>query len=77
MTVALAEDYHRNATPPVWPGRHALCLFCSLGTGCGITRDVGLAGRCADIMQRGQAYCHRDRADEGTRMKLGPYHSLS
>src|SRR5271167_4408342 len=30
----------------------ALCLVCSLWTGCGITRDVGLAGRCADIMQR-------------------------
>ena len=32
----------------------ALCLgvVCSLCTGCGITRDVGLAGRCADIMLR-------------------------
>ena len=29
-----------------------LCLFCSLATGCGITPDVGLAARCADIMQR-------------------------
>ena len=34
------------------PAALALCLVCSLGTGCGITRDVGLAGRCADIMQR-------------------------
>jgi len=75
MSASLAEDYRRNATPPVWSSRPALCLFCSLGTGCGITRDVGLAGRCANIMQRGQAYRHRDRADGGTRMKLGPYHS--
>jgi hypothetical protein len=34
------------------PAAPALCLFCSLGIGCGITRDFGLAGRCADIMQR-------------------------
>jgi hypothetical protein len=44
MSAALAEDYRRNATPPVWSGRPALCLFCSLGTGCGITRDVGPRG---------------------------------
>ena len=30
----------------------ALGLVCCLGAGCGVTRDVGLAGRCADIMQR-------------------------
>jgi len=29
-----------------------LGLVCCLGNGCGVTRDVGLAGRCADIMQR-------------------------
>jgi len=29
-----------------------LCLVCCLGGGCGLTRDVGLAGRCAEIMQR-------------------------
>ena len=36
------------------PGSAAtvLCLVCCLGAGCGVTRDVGLAGRCADIMQR-------------------------
>jgi hypothetical protein len=36
------------------PGRAAtlLGLVCSLGAGCGVTRDVGLAGRCAEIMQR-------------------------
>jgi hypothetical protein len=30
----------------------ALAIFCCLGTGCGITPSVGLAERCADIMQR-------------------------
>jgi hypothetical protein len=30
----------------------ALGLVCCLGTGCGVTRDVGLAGRCADLMLR-------------------------
>jgi hypothetical protein len=36
------------------PGSTATCLglVCCLGVGCGATRDVGLAGRCADIMQR-------------------------
>ena len=36
------------------PGSAAtvLCPVCCLGAGCGVTRDVGLAGRCADIMQR-------------------------
>ena len=36
------------------PGSAAtvLGLVCCLGAGCGVTRDVGLAGRCADIMQR-------------------------
>ena len=29
-----------------------LGLACCLGGGCGVTRDVGLAARCADIMQR-------------------------
>ena len=29
-----------------------LGLVCCLCAGCGVTRDVGLAGRCADIMQR-------------------------
>jgi hypothetical protein len=29
-----------------------LCLTCALVAGCSVTRDVGLAGRCADIMQR-------------------------
>lgn len=29
-----------------------LGLVCCLAAGCGVTRDVGLAGRCADIMQR-------------------------
>jgi len=29
-----------------------LGLVCCLGAGCGVTRDVGLAERCADIMQR-------------------------
>jgi len=33
-------------------GPLALWLVCSVSTGCGITHDVGLAGRCADIMQR-------------------------
>ena len=28
-----------------------LGLVCCLSTGCGVTRDVGLAARCADIMQ--------------------------
>ena len=27
-------------------------LVCCLCTGCGVTRDVGLAARCADIMLR-------------------------
>ena len=27
-------------------------LVCCLGSGCGITRDAGLAERCADVMQR-------------------------
>ena len=30
----------------------ALGLVCFIGVGCGVSRDVGLAGRCADIMQR-------------------------
>ena len=30
----------------------ALTIFCCLCTGCGTTRNVGLAERCADIMQR-------------------------
>ena len=35
------------------PAAPSLCLVCCLGTGCGsIPHDVGLAGRCADIMQR-------------------------
>jgi len=34
------------------PAAPSLCLVCCLWTGCGITRDVGLAGRCVDIMQR-------------------------
>jgi hypothetical protein len=35
------------------PGSAAvLAVVCCLGTGCGVTRDVGLASRCADIMQR-------------------------
>jgi hypothetical protein len=36
------------------PGSAAtvLGLICCLGASCGVTRDVGLAGRCADIMQR-------------------------
>ena len=30
-----------------------LCVaFCSVGAGCSISRDVGLAERCADIMRR-------------------------
>ena len=29
-----------------------LGLVCCLGAGCGVTRDVGLAERCVDIMQR-------------------------
>jgi hypothetical protein len=29
-----------------------LGLACCLGSGCGVARDVGLAARCADIMQR-------------------------
>jgi len=34
--------------------RAALCfgVVCCLCTGCGVTHDVGLAGRCADIMLR-------------------------
>jgi hypothetical protein len=34
------------------PAAFVLGLVCCLGSSCGITRDVGLAGRCADIMQR-------------------------
>jgi hypothetical protein len=36
------------------PGSAAtvLGLVCCIGAGCGVTRNVGLAGRCADIMQR-------------------------
>jgi hypothetical protein len=36
------------------PGSPAtiLGLVCFLGAGCGVTRDVGLAARCGDIMQR-------------------------
>ena len=34
------------------PAALALWVVCSLSTGCGISRDVGLAGRCADVMQR-------------------------
>jgi hypothetical protein len=30
----------------------ALGLICCFGSGCPFTRDVGLAERCADIMQR-------------------------
>jgi hypothetical protein len=30
----------------------AFCLVAHLWTGCGVTRNVGLAGRCADIMER-------------------------
>ena len=30
----------------------ALAIFCCLGVGCGITPDVGLAERWADIMRR-------------------------
>ena len=29
----------------------ALAIFCALCTGCGITPNVGLAERCADIMR--------------------------
>ena len=35
---------------PSWAAT-VLGLVCCLGAGCGVTRDVGLAGRCADIMQ--------------------------
>jgi hypothetical protein len=28
-----------------------LSLVCCVSAGCGVTRDVGLAARCADIMQ--------------------------
>jgi hypothetical protein len=36
------------------PGLSAITLglVCFIGAGCGVSRDVGLAGRCADIMQR-------------------------
>jgi len=34
------------------PSAIALGLVCFIVDGCGISRDVGLAGRCADIMQR-------------------------
>jgi hypothetical protein len=34
------------------PSTIALGLVCFIGAGCGVSRDVGLAGRCADIMQR-------------------------
>ena len=34
------------------PAALVLGLVCCLGTGCSIPRDVGLGGRCADIMQR-------------------------
>jgi hypothetical protein len=30
----------------------ALAIFCCLVAGCGITHDVGLTERCADIMRR-------------------------
>jgi len=36
----------------VGPAALVLGLVCCLGSGCSITRDVGLAERCADIMQR-------------------------
>lgn len=34
------------------PAAIVLSIVCSFCAGCGITRDVGLAARCADIMQR-------------------------
>ncbi len=34
------------------PAAFVLGLVCCLGSGCGVSRDIGLAGRCADIMQR-------------------------
>lgn len=35
----------RSATP-------VLAVLCSLGGGCAVPRDIGLAERCADIMRR-------------------------
>jgi len=36
-----------------WSVAVALCVsvVCCLFTGCGVTRDVGLSARCADIME--------------------------
>jgi len=38
----------------VWRGCSVLVggVFCCLSSGCGVTRDVGLADRCSDFMQR-------------------------
>ena len=34
------------------PAALVLGLICCVVTGCSVSRDVGLAGRCADIMRR-------------------------
>ena len=36
----------------VGPAALVLGLVCCLGSGCSITRNIGLAERCADVMQR-------------------------
>ena len=38
--------------PQVDPTAFVFGLACCLASGCGITRNVGLAERCADLMQR-------------------------